>query len=153
QTLPPTTAAVLGAAALIRRLSIPLTIAIAVTIGAWRVASSTPSGRRVWHSLLLGVPFFGAIRRSASVNRSCAAVAALLESGVPIAAALSHAARAAGDAALAEALLAAREDVVHGERLSRALAAHDAATGTTNRLVHAGSSKRTIALVRPSACS
>jgi len=61
-----------------------------------------------------------------------------LDSGVPVSAALVHAARASGDAALGARLLATRESVVVGQGIARALAVAGALTPTTIRLVQAG---------------
>ena len=138
QALPATTRVVLRAAELARAAAIPVMVLAALGFVAWRYAVETPGGRGAWHAALLRVPLLGSVRRSAASARSCATLAALLESGVPIAAALPHAARAAGDSALTAALLAARDDVVHGDRLSRALGRHGAATPTVERLVRAG---------------
>jgi general secretion pathway protein F len=138
QTLPATTRAVLRAAALTRVAAIPVLVLAALGLVVWRYVIETPSGRRAWHAALLRLPLLGSVRRSAAAARSCATLAALLESGVPIASALPHAARAAGDGALTAALLGARDDIVHGDRLSRALARHAAATTTVERLVRAG---------------
>ena len=138
QALPPTTRLVLGAASMIRGAALPAAIAIALGAVVWLRWVATPEGRRAWDDLLLGVPALGDIRRAAAVSRAAAALAALLEGGVPIAAAMHHASGAAGDAAIASRMLAAREAVVHGGRLSRALADHDAATPTVARLARAG---------------
>jgi type II secretory pathway component PulF len=138
QALPPTTRAVLGVAAAFRRGGVPALVVATICLVGWRAAVSTPSGRRAWHDSLLRVPLLGGLRRAAAASRICGTLAALLESGVPLASALPHAARASGDAALTGRLLAAREKVVHGERLSRALATHGATTLMVVRLVRAG---------------
>ena len=59
-------------------------------------------------ALLLAVPVVGAVRRGAATARMAHSLAALLESGVPIATAMGHAARATGDAELEARLTAAR---------------------------------------------
>jgi type II secretory pathway component PulF len=138
QTLPPTTRVALGVATALQHRGLALLAVGGLTLAAWRVWTGTPSGRRAWHTALLRLPLLGAVRRSAATARACGALAALLESGVPIASALPHAARATGDGALTARLLAARETVIHGERLSRALATYSAATPTAVRLVRAG---------------
>jgi type II secretory pathway component PulF len=138
QTLPPTTRAVLGIAAAFRSGGVPMIVVAAAGTVLWRGVVGTAAGRREWHDLLLRVPLLGSVRRSTATSRTCGTLAALLESGVPIAVALPHAARASGDASLTSRLLAARENVVHGERLSRALATHRATTPTVIRLVRAG---------------
>ena len=138
QALPPTTRIVLVGAAFARAAAVPAVIAGLIGAVVWYRWVSTLAGRRAWDTLLLGVPALGGIRRAAATSRAMAALAALLEGGVPIATAMHHAAGAAGDAAIGARLLAARESVVHGGRISRALADHDAATPTATRLARAG---------------
>jgi type II secretory pathway component PulF len=75
---------------------------------------------------------------SIATSRLCITLGALLETGVPIASALPHAARACGDAAIEKRLQEARLLVLHGERLSRALARERAVSALAARLVHAG---------------
>jgi general secretion pathway protein F len=80
----------------------------------------------------------GRARLASSTARVAAALAGLLESGVPLASAVIHAARAAGDAAVARRLLSAREQVVAGGRFGAAVEAQRALTPTAVRLVRAG---------------
>jgi type II secretory pathway component PulF len=138
QSLPPTTRVVLEASTLIRAWAPAGAIALALALMLWRSWVSTEDGRERWHALLLELPVLGAVRRSAATARTGAALAALLESGVPIAAAMLHAARASGDASLTKRLLAARESVVHGRRPSDALMQEAALTPTAVRLARAG---------------
>lgn len=138
QTLPATTRFVLQASVLARVAAIPAGVATLIVLGAWRAWASTEPGAARWHSMLLSVPVLGTIRRSAATARVCAALSALLESGVPLANALTHAARAAGDAAVHERVLAARTSVVVGARPSAALLTEGALTPVAARLVRAG---------------
>ncbi|HET7584024.1 MAG TPA: type II secretion system F family protein [Gemmatimonadaceae bacterium] len=138
QGLPPTTRIVLQASAVMRAGALPAALALALGIVAHRAWVGTDAGRVRWHELLLAAPVIGAVRRSAATARTLAALAALLESGVPVAPATMHAARASGDAALAARLRSAREAVMAGERLSRACAAREALTATAVRLIRAG---------------
>jgi len=138
QALPPTTRLVLEAAAFARAAVLPAAIAGAVLTVLWYRWVSTVDGRRDWDAFLLRMPALGSVRRAAAVSRATAALAALLEGGVPIAVAMHHAAGAAGDAAIGARMMAAREAIVHGDRVSRALAEHDAATPTVTRLARAG---------------
>jgi general secretion pathway protein F len=138
QPLPTSTRLVLGFATAVRELAIPLTIVVIVAGLVFRAWKATPQCAQRWHEMLLRVPLLGGIRRSAAAARSSAALAALLDSGVPVSAALVHGARASGDAALGARLLAAREAVVVGQGIARALAAAGALTPTTIRLVQAG---------------
>jgi len=138
QSLPPTTRLVLGVAAFVRAGAIPVLVACAVSGVIWYRWVSSMDGRRAWDALLLRAPALGSVRRAAATSRAMAALAALLEGGVPIATAMHHAAGAAGDAAIRARLLAARDSVIHGTRISRALAEHDAATPTATRMARAG---------------
>ena len=138
QSLPPTTRLVLGVAAFVRATALPVLIASVLAVVVWYRWVSTQSGRRAWDGLLLGVPALGPVRRASATSRAMAALAALLEGGVPIATAMHHAAGAAGDAAISARLLAARDSVVHGGRVSHALTEHNASTPTVTRLARAG---------------
>lgn len=138
QQLPASARLVLGAADAARAGWLPATAAAVLLGVAWRAWSTSPEGRRQWHALLLGLPVVGPLRRSAAVARFAAALAALLESGVPIAPALAHADRAVGDAELSARIAAARTAVLAGEGLAAALERADAATPTAVRLVRAG---------------
>jgi general secretion pathway protein F len=138
QALPPTARMVLGAAELARAAFLPGLFTLLVAVALWKVWTGTEEGRARWHAFLLGVPLVGSIRRAGAVGRFCAALGALLESGVPIAPALSHATRATGDAALTGRILAAREQVVAGHAIATSLEAQDAATPTAVRLIRTG---------------
>jgi general secretion pathway protein F len=138
QALPPTTRLVLAAATLVRAGAVPATLALAAAWGLGRAWLARPEGRSRAHALLLRIPVLGGVRRAAATGRACAALAALLESGVPASTALRHAARASGDAALEQALLAAREAILTGERPWAALERLNALTPTAVRLVRAG---------------
>jgi general secretion pathway protein F len=138
QTLPRTTRIVLGSAAIARAAALPALICAAAFFVVWRVWTRTESGRAKWHALLFALPFVGSLRRSVATSRAATALASLLESGVPLASALTYAGRASGDAAEERMLSAARELIVHGERPSVAFKRTDSLTPTTVRLVHAG---------------
>ena len=138
QGLPPTTRLVLGIAHAVRAGFLPGLAVLIVLLVAHRAWTATPAGRERWHALLLELPLLGTVRRSAATARFASALSALLENGVPVAPALTHATRAGGDAALARRILAAREAVVGGGGIARALEAEDAATPTLVRLVRAG---------------
>jgi type II secretory pathway component PulF len=138
QTLPRSTQLVLHGSALVRTLALPgLCIAIAIGIG-WTLWTNAPAGRLQWHRALRRIPLLGSIRQSAATSRTAAAMASLLDSGVPVASALTHASRAAGDWAVEQAVLDARALITHGERPSRAIEQTGALTPTAVRLLRAG---------------
>jgi type II secretory pathway component PulF len=138
QALPATTQLVLEVAAFWKTAWIPAVVGCLLAVVAWRSWAATDSGRLRLDALLLRFPLIGPTRLSAATARICGALAALLSSGVSIAPALVHAARAGGDAALGQRLREARAAVVRGERLSKALAATNAMTASAIRLVGAG---------------
>lgn len=138
QTLPRTTRIVLAAAAITRTAAVPSLVLIAGLFASWLAWTRTESGRTKWHTFLLRVPLIGGVRRSAATARASAALASLLESGVPLASALPYAGRASGDAAAEKSISLAREHIVHGERPSVALRNAGSLTPTALRLVGAG---------------
>jgi type II secretory pathway component PulF len=138
QTLPRTTRLVLGTATVMREAAIPALVCAAALVVGWLLWTKTERGRAQWHTLLFALPVVGNVRRSAATSRAAAALASLLESGVPLASALPYAGRASGDAAEETMLTAARELIVHGERPSVALKRTGSLTPTALRLVRAG---------------
>ena len=122
----------------VRAALIPFVVAAVVAVAVWCSWVHTPSGRTQWHGALLAIPVFGTLRRGAATARVAHSLAALLDSGVPIAAAMIHASHASGDAELAARLMDARARVTGGQSLSQALGETRAATDTTIRFVHAG---------------
>jgi general secretion pathway protein F len=138
QTLPPSTQLVLRGADVAHAMLLPGILGAAVLFAIWRAWSNTPSGRVQWHALLLALPGIGTVRRKVATARMAHSLAALLESGVPIAAAIGHAARATGDAEIESRLLSSREAINSGQPLSQALDAARAVSMTTAKLVRAG---------------
>lgn len=138
RALPPTARVVLGLADAARAGFLPALFVTGAGALLWRTWTGTKEGRARWHAFLLKLPGAGEIRRAAATGRFCGALAALLESGVPIAPALSYATRATADAALTGRILAARESVVAGHAIATSLAEHDAATPTAVRLIRTG---------------
>jgi general secretion pathway protein F len=138
QSLPKATAFVLNVSTVSRQFALPV-LAVGVCIWiAWAAWTRTDDGRYRWHLFLLLLPGVGPLRSTLATARCCSALASLLESGVPLPAALKHAARAMDDRALSERLLHAREAVMTGERLGAAIEANYALTPVAIRLVRAG---------------
>lgn len=138
QALPPATRLVIAAAHVARATAIPALIVTLLATAAWRAWTATEHGLTRWHSVLLTLPLVGAIRLGAASARVVSALAALVESGVPIGGALAHAARASGDAEITRRVLGARERVIVGSSLSSALGESRALTSSAVRLVRAG---------------
>ncbi|HEU4557053.1 MAG TPA: type II secretion system F family protein, partial [Longimicrobium sp.] len=138
QEMPPMARAVLAVSAAVQAWWLPALVLFAGLLAAGRLWVGTEAGARGWDAFLLSLPAVGPVRLAAATGRFTASLAALLESGVPIAPAMASAARAAGDAAVAERVLGAREAVVAGEGVGRALEKAQALTPTALRLVRAG---------------
>jgi general secretion pathway protein F len=138
QALPASTRAVLRGAEIGHTLVLPFVGAAVIAVVLWRVWTSTPDGLRQWHAALLSTPGIALVRRRTTTARMAHSLAALLESGVAIAAAIPLAARASGDAEIEARLMSARRDVVAGQPLSDALANARAVTPTAIKLVRAG---------------
>ena len=81
----------------------------------------TPRGRRLLDGVLLRLPAVGAILRKVEVARFCRTLGTLLTSGVPILDGLEIAARTAGNAVVADAVLAARGSIEEGESVAAPL--------------------------------
>ncbi len=138
QPLPTTTRIALELANLARVSALPAFALLLFSIFLWRAWTGTADGARRWASMMLVVPAIGAIRRSSASARACAALAALLESGVPFSQALVHGARASGDAEMSARILVARESIIGGQGVARSLGAQRALTPTAVRLARAG---------------
>ena len=138
QALPASTRLVLALGAAMHAAFVPALLVIAAGVALWRTWIARPTGLEQWHRLLLDAPVVGPIRRSAAAAGACAVLAALLDAGVPLAAALPHAARAAGDGAMAVRLLAARRRIATGQGIASACGAEDALTPAAVRLVRLG---------------
>jgi type II secretory pathway component PulF len=138
QDLPPMTHAVLGFAGLARMTVLPLGTLLLlglVSVAAWR---RTDAGALALDRFWLRLPLVGPVRFSAATARLCAALSALLHSGVPIRSALSAAARASGDAEVAFRVKLAQSALIAGHTLSGALSDAAAVTPTAARLIRAG---------------
>ncbi len=138
QPLPLTTRLALELASFARVAALPAFALLLVSIFLWRAWVGTSDGARRWASMMLAVPAIGAIRRSSATARACAALSALLESGVPFAQALVHGARATGDAEMSARILAARESIIGGQSVAKSLGEQHALTPTAVRLARAG---------------
>jgi general secretion pathway protein F len=138
QTLPPSTQLVLRGADVAHALLFPSFLVSVVVLAVWHAWAGTPAGRLRWHALLLAVPVVGSVRRRTATARMAHSLAALLESGVAIGAAMTYAARASGDAEIEARLLAARVKINDGQALSFALESSRAVSPTTSKLVRAG---------------
>jgi type II secretory pathway component PulF len=138
QELPASTRIVLMLASAVRVGLIPVVVSATVLFAAFARWRHTRSGVLQWHRFLLSLPVLGDLRFSYATARVADAWAALLDCGMPVARALPFAAASSGDAALEARLLAARQRIVEGEPIARALEATRAMTPGATRLIGAG---------------
>jgi len=138
QALPPTTRFVLECAEVARRAGLSAGIGLLVTFALVRVCLRRPTAALVFQNAVLKIPLIGSLQHAASTARSCATLAALLESGLSVAPALEMTAAAAGNTAIADRILRARTSVIAGHGLGAALSESRAFTIASLRLVRAG---------------
>jgi general secretion pathway protein F len=116
----------------------------ALVLGAGGVGLAAIAARAIhehrpaWHSWLLRVPVVGPLRLALASARASRALGALLGSGTPALAALEIAREAAGDAAVAGRIAAARSRVAEGQGLTAALEATGALTSSALQLAAIG---------------
>jgi type IV pilus assembly protein PilC len=81
----------------------------------------TPSGRYRIDKLMLKLPVLGNVLRKIAVARFCRTLGTLVSSGVPILEGLEITAKTAGNAVVAEAIMATRTSVEQGKTISEPL--------------------------------
>lgn len=138
QELPPSTRLLLLAGSWLRAASLPLALAAVIGLVSLVWWCDTPRGRRILHRFLHLLPLIGSLRLTFSTSRLCRALGGMLETGMPLLAALHAARDAAGDAVTGERIERVRERVARGERLTRSLEAEGAVTSGAVRLVAVG---------------
>ncbi|MGH7463119.1 MAG: type II secretion system F family protein, partial [Longimicrobiales bacterium] len=138
QALPASTRLILMLAGVTKSGTLPSFLALGVLWLLWRMLSSSESGLIRWHELLLRLPVVGPVRLAAATARTTAALAALLDSGVALASAITHASRTAGDAAVSKRILAARDRIVAGASIATAVEEQVAMPRTAVRLIRTG---------------
>jgi len=138
ESLPASTQILLAVSSEVQTLFVPATVmltALVVVLSAWlRVETN----RRRFHDILLCVPKFGQLRKAAATARLTQSLGTMLATGITLSVSLPFAGRACGDLEIEARLDGARELVVAGMTLSRAIEMKDAATITAIRLIRAG---------------
>jgi general secretion pathway protein F len=90
-------------------------------LAAARLALRREGPRRQWHGFMLGLPWVGALIRSANTSRFASTLAILAAGGVPLLAALGSGARVMTNVTMREAVEKVIERVREGAGLARAL--------------------------------
>ncbi|MGA8050889.1 MAG: type II secretion system inner membrane protein GspF [Burkholderiales bacterium] len=95
-------------------------LVVAAMLGAHFALRREPL-RRAWHSTLLGLPWLGALVRSANTSRFASTLSIVVGGGVPLLSALQAGARAMENLSMRQAVERAMERVREGAGLARAL--------------------------------
>jgi type IV pilus assembly protein PilC len=105
------------------RSSFSLLLVMALVVGAWLFSRyyATADGRRRVDGLLLQLPLFGDLIQKTATAKFCRTFSSLTRAGVPILLSLEIVQETAGNAVIAEAIVASRQDVQEGIPLSVAL--------------------------------
>ena len=98
----------------------------------------TPRGRRFVDGAALRLPALGTILRKVEVARFCRTLGTLLASGVPILDGLEITARTAGNAVVADAVLAARSSIEEGESVAAPLERTQVFPAMATRMINVG---------------
>ncbi|MCS6914354.1 MAG: type II secretion system F family protein [Myxococcales bacterium] len=88
---------------------------ILLLVTGFRLFTSHPRGRYLWHKTLLKFPVIGMVLRKVAVARFTRTMSTLLASGVPILDAMEIVARTAGNAVIEEGIMYARSKVAEGK--------------------------------------
>ncbi len=111
-----------------------LFVAIAGTVAYTR----TPTGRRKFHGVLLGVPVLNKVIVYSSTERFCRILAVLMEAGVPLGDALPNAIDCSNNLVFREKLTAATEGVLRGEGFTDPIARTEVFPTTMVQMVRVG---------------
>jgi len=105
------------------RSSFSLLLVMALVVGGWLFSRyyATSEGRRRVDGLLLQLPLFGDLIQKTATAKFCRTFSSLTRAGVPILLSLEIVQETAGNAVIADAIVASRQDVQEGIPLSVAL--------------------------------
>lgn len=119
--LPASTAFVLGASAFIAQWWVPLLVGAGTIVAAILAYRRSEDGRRHGDAVLLRMPLIGPLRQRLAAARLGRTLSTLLAGGLPILTSLDVARQGLTDAAVADEVARAREEVRGGHRLAPAL--------------------------------
>ena len=95
-----------------------LMLTFAVVVGVKYAVSGTEKGRHMWDSAKLKLPVFGQINRKIAISRFCRTLATLLQSGVPLLAAMEIVRNIVDNIIIGDAIHQAAKDLEEGKGLS-----------------------------------
>jgi type IV pilus assembly protein PilC len=119
--LPLPTRIVIAASRFLGRFMPLIVIAIIAGVILFNRYYKTDQGRHAIDAMVLKMPLLGMLMRKIAVARFCRTLATLLTSGVPILESLDITARTAGNAIVADAIMATRRSIEQGKTISEPL--------------------------------
>lgn len=123
QTLPSITVFLIAVSGFLKSFWWMIALVLAVGIAAGRSAiKKTEGGRNFWDKLKLNVPLFGVLNRKIAVARFARTLGTLLQSSVPLLAALDIARNVVDNRLVANEIKRVAKDVEEGQSLSAPLA-------------------------------
>jgi len=119
QTLPGITVFLIAVSGLLKSLWWILLLILAVAVfGSRYLIRNTERGRHLWDRLKLSAPLFGGLNRKIAVARFSRTLGTLLQSGVPLLAALEIAGNVVNNLVVAEEIRRTAREVEEGQSLS-----------------------------------
>ena len=113
-------------------------LGMTVLIVSVAYAIKTPTGKRVFHKLLLRLPIVGPVLKKIAVARFTRTLGTLLASGVPILEGLDITARTAGNAVIEKALGQVRKALEQGKNLADPLKETNVFPGMVTQMIGVG---------------
>jgi type IV pilus assembly protein PilC len=136
--LPAPTEILLLISKLLREQFVMVLVGFIVLIVSAVLYVKTKQGRWHWDWLMLHMPVFGPLFRKVAISRFARTFATLIQSGVPMLAALDIVASTAGNVLIEAAVLNAKEQVQKGETLGEPLAASKRFPPMVTRMISIG---------------
>ncbi|MDI6742407.1 MAG: type II secretion system inner membrane protein GspF [Smithella sp.] len=124
QTLPLITTILITVSHFLKSFWWMILLLLAAAVIAFRYfTAGTDAGRRVWDSAKLKIPVWGPINRKIAIARFCRTLATLLQSGVPLLAAMEIVRKIVNNVHIGDAIHQAAKDLEEGKGLSGPLTA------------------------------
>ena len=123
QTLPVITLILIGVSSFLKSFWWLILFVVAAGAAAFKYfISATQSGRRFWDAVRLRAPVWGGVNRKIAIARFTRTLATLLQSGVPLLAAMDIVRNVVNNVFIGEVIAQAAKDVEEGQSLSAPLA-------------------------------
>ena len=119
QTLPLVTIILITVSNFLKSFWWLILIILAASVAALKyMTAGTEAGRRLWDGARLKMPVFGQINRKIAIARFCRTLATLLQSGVPLLAAMEIVRNIVNNVIIGDAIHQAAKDLEEGKGLS-----------------------------------